>query len=72
MLKILELRQQAMDELGDLFDIKEFHRAVLLHNCLPLPLLERVVEDYIFSTRRRHSAFPPRRPAGRRSPGPRR
>ena len=47
MMKILELRQHAMDELGDDFDIKEFHRAVLLHNCLPLPLLERLVEDYI-------------------------
>ena len=51
MLKILELRQHAMDELGDLFDIKEFHRAVLLHNRLPLPLLERVIEDYIVSTK---------------------
>jgi len=50
MIKILELRQRAMDELGERFDIKEFHRAVLLHNRLPLTLLERVVEDYIFST----------------------
>jgi len=50
MMKILELRQHAMDELGELFDIKEFHRAVLLHNRLPLPLLERVIEDYIVST----------------------
>jgi len=49
MLKILEYRQHAMDELGELFDIKAFHRAVLLHNRLPLPLLERVVEDYIVS-----------------------
>jgi len=49
MLKILELRQHSMDELGDLFNIKEFHRAVLLHNRLPLPLLERVIEDYIVS-----------------------
>jgi uncharacterized protein (DUF885 family) len=50
MMKILELRQRAMDELGELFDIKEFHRAVLLHNRLPLPLLERLIEDYIVST----------------------
>ena len=35
MMKILELRQHAMDELGELFDIKEFHRVVLLHNRLP-------------------------------------
>jgi uncharacterized protein (DUF885 family) len=47
MMKILELRQHAMDELGELFNIKDFHRAVLLHNSMPLSLLERVVEDYI-------------------------
>jgi len=47
MMKFLELRQQAMDELGDRFDIKAFHRAVLLHNRLPLSLLKRVVEDHI-------------------------
>ncbi|KPK52622.1 MAG: hypothetical protein AMJ59_26665 [Gammaproteobacteria bacterium SG8_31] len=51
MMKILELRQHAMDELGELFDIKEFHRAVLLHNRLPLALLERVIEDYIVAAR---------------------
>ena len=38
-----------MDELGEDFDIKEFHRVVLLHNRLPLPLLERLVDDYIES-----------------------
>jgi uncharacterized protein (DUF885 family) len=51
MMKILELRQHAVDELGELFDIKEFHRAVLLHNRLPLAVLERVIEDYIVATR---------------------
>jgi uncharacterized protein (DUF885 family) len=51
MMKILELRQHAMDELGELFDIKDFHRAALLHNRLPLPLLERVIGDYIVSTK---------------------
>lgn len=50
MLKILELRQYAIDELGGLFDIKAFHRAVLLHNRLPLALLERLVQDYVVST----------------------
>jgi uncharacterized protein (DUF885 family) len=48
-LKILELRERARDQLGELFDIKEFHRTVLLHNRLPLPLLERLVDDYIRS-----------------------
>jgi len=64
MMKILELRQHAMDELGDRFDIKEFHRAVLLHNRLPLPLLERLIEDYIES-KRPSIAPPPRRAGGR-------
>jgi uncharacterized protein (DUF885 family) len=64
MMKILELRQHAQDELGDLFDIKEFHRAVLLHNRLPLPLLERLIDDYIQSKTPR-DAPPPRRSGGR-------
>jgi uncharacterized protein (DUF885 family) len=57
-LKILELRQRARDELGELFDIKEFHRTVLLRNRLPLPLLERLVDDYIDA-----KLNPPRLPA---------
>ncbi len=63
-MKILELRQHAQDELGDLFDIKEFHRAVLLHNCLPLPLLERLIEDYI-AAKTPAVPPPPRRAGGR-------
>ena len=47
MIKILELRQLAMDELGDLFDIKEFHDVVLGSGGVPLGLLERAVRDYI-------------------------
>lgn len=47
MLKILELRQRAMDALGDQFDIKEFHRVVLGNGSMPLEILERVVQDYI-------------------------
>jgi uncharacterized protein (DUF885 family) len=47
MLKILELRQRAMDELGDEFDIKEFHDLVLGSGSMPLDILERIVEDYI-------------------------
>jgi len=65
--KIMELRQRAMDELGDRFDIKAFHRAVLLHNRLPLPLLERLIDDFIASERARHT---PRRPIGRRTATP--
>ena len=69
MMKILELRQRAKDELGDEFDIKAFHRTVLIHNRLPLPLLERLVEDYIVWTQRRADRSP-RRPVGRRGAGP--
>jgi uncharacterized protein (DUF885 family) len=47
MMKLLELRQRAQAELGGRFDIKEFHRVVLLNNRLPLSVLERVVQDYI-------------------------
>ncbi len=49
MLKILELRQRAMDRLGDDFDMKQFHDVVLGSGSLPLGLLERVVDDYIES-----------------------
>lgn len=49
MLKILELRQRAMDGLGDQFDIKEFHNIVIGNGNLPLEVLERFVDDYIAS-----------------------
>ena len=64
MMKLLELRAHAQDELGDRFDIKEFHRVVLLHNRLPLDLLERLVDDYIESKYPR-IAPPPRQAGGR-------
>jgi uncharacterized protein (DUF885 family) len=47
MFKILELRQGAMDQLGDRFDLKEFHSVVLGSGSMPLEILERVVDDYI-------------------------
>jgi uncharacterized protein (DUF885 family) len=47
MLKILELRQKAMDALGDQFDLKEFHRVILGNGGMPLDILEKVVQDYI-------------------------
>jgi uncharacterized protein (DUF885 family) len=49
MIKILELRQRAMDRLGDRFDLKEFHRVVLGSGMVPLEILERIVDDYIAS-----------------------
>jgi uncharacterized protein (DUF885 family) len=47
MLKIMELRQKAMDQLGEQFDLKAFHRVVLANGSMPLEVLERVVDDYI-------------------------
>ena len=49
MLKILELRQRAMDSLGEQFDLKEFHNVVLGNGSVPLEILERMVDDYIAS-----------------------
>ena len=47
MLKILELRQQAMDALGDDFELAEFHNVVLGSGSMPLGILEQAVEQYI-------------------------
>ncbi len=47
MLKILELRDQAQQNLGDAFDIREFHDVILRSGSVPLPLLEDLVNGYI-------------------------
>ena len=50
MMKILELRQKAMDSLGDRFDLRDFHDVVLKNGAVPLDILERIVDEYIEST----------------------
>jgi uncharacterized protein (DUF885 family) len=47
MLKIQELRVRAQKELGEKFDQREFHDAVLKNGALPLEILEEQVNDYI-------------------------
>jgi hypothetical protein len=47
MLKIQESRARAREELGDKFDQREFHDAVLKNGALPLEILEEQVDDYI-------------------------
>ncbi|MBE91902.1 MAG: DUF885 domain-containing protein [Idiomarina sp.] len=49
--KILELREKAKSELGDKFDIREFHDVVLGSGPVPLNILEQFVNDYISETK---------------------
>jgi uncharacterized protein (DUF885 family) len=50
-LKIRELRAEAEKDLGDRFDRRAFHDEILRHGSVPLPVLERLVHDWI-GTRR--------------------
>jgi uncharacterized protein (DUF885 family) len=47
MIKFLELRQKAIDQLGDKYHPKDFHTRVLENGALPLSLLEQQVDAYI-------------------------
>ncbi|HEY71126.1 MAG TPA: DUF885 domain-containing protein [Anaerolineae bacterium] len=40
-------RQRAMDQLGNAFDIKEFHNVMLGNGVLPVGILEGVIDDWI-------------------------
>jgi len=46
-LKISELRERAERELGDRFDVRKFHTAVLSDGALPLDVLEAKIERWI-------------------------
>ncbi|RVU35584.1 DUF885 domain-containing protein [Rheinheimera riviphila] len=47
MLKILEIRAKAREQLGDKFDIRGFHDTVLNGGALPLELLEKRVQQWV-------------------------
>lgn len=47
MVKFLELRERAESELGELYDIRDFHAVVTGNGSMPLNILEQVVDRYI-------------------------
>ncbi|MBL8531806.1 MAG: DUF885 domain-containing protein [Hyphomonadaceae bacterium] len=52
-LKIVELRQRAEAALGDRFDVRAFHDAVLANGGVTLPVLEREIDAYIAAAQAR-------------------
>jgi uncharacterized protein (DUF885 family) len=51
MIKIVELREKAKTELGDKFDIRQFHDVVLKNGAVPLDVLEQLVDEYITASK---------------------
>ena len=49
-LKILELRMKAEQELGEKYDIKDFHHEVLKRGSVPLDILDEYINDWIVET----------------------
>ena len=49
MVTILKLRERCKKQLGDKFNIKEFHDVVLTNGPVPLNILENLVNEYISS-----------------------
>ncbi|MDP5145105.1 DUF885 domain-containing protein [Shewanella sp. ULN5] len=51
MIKILELREHAKKQLGDKFDIRDFHTLILKNGPLPLDVLETKVNQWVKSVK---------------------
>jgi uncharacterized protein (DUF885 family) len=49
MLRILALRARAEAALGDGYDVRDFHDAVLKNGAMPMGILEQVIDEYIES-----------------------
>ena len=52
-LKFIELRDRARAALGDRFDIRRFHMALLDTGPVPLSVLERQIDDWIAAEKAR-------------------
>jgi uncharacterized protein (DUF885 family) len=46
-LKFRELREYSKNQLGEAFDVREFHDEVLRHGALPLDVLEKSVRTWV-------------------------
>ncbi len=46
-MKIKDLRKKAEIEMGEGFDLREFHYQILKNGSIPLPILENVIDKYI-------------------------
>jgi uncharacterized protein (DUF885 family) len=51
MMKILQLREQAREALGEQFDIRAFHDVVIGRGAMPLPILEQQVQAWVVVTK---------------------
>ncbi len=49
MIKIVELREKAKKQLGDKFDLRQFHEVVLTNGPVPLDILEKLVDAWVKS-----------------------
>ncbi|MBL7161318.1 MAG: DUF885 domain-containing protein [Anaerolineales bacterium] len=46
-IKMLDLRAKAQKEMGEKFDIRQFHNVILKNGGMPLTILEKVIDEYI-------------------------
>jgi uncharacterized protein (DUF885 family) len=55
-LKIRELRDMAQKDLGDKFEIRDFHDEVLKNGALPMNVLEKTIKEWTASVKKRPAA----------------
>ena len=49
MMKILDLREKAKKQLGEKFDLRQFHEVILTNGPVPLDILGELVNDWVKS-----------------------